>query len=309
MNHHIYFIIGPTASGKSDIALYIAGKINNTKIVSADSMQVYRKMNVGTAKVSKSVRSEIQHYLIDIVDPWEPYSLGKYVNDANYVISGLKNKDNLLLIVGGTGLYIRGLLHGVFEGPEADWDLRYRLASEAEENGPDYLINILKTIDPVSALKLHKEDHKRIIRAIEVYEKTGIAISTLQKKYYRPEPDFNYSIFVINRSKEDLHCRIDHRVESMFDNGLVEEVFSLQKDPKGVSKQAIQALGYKETLQYLNNEIDLPQTIELIKRNTKKFIKRQMTWFRSFHNTIQIDVDPEDSIDTAGQKVLQFIKK
>ena len=207
------------------------------------------------------------------------------------------------------GFILGGLLHGVFEGPEADWDLRHRLASAAGENGPDYLINILQTIDPVSASNLHKEDHKRIIRAIEVYEKTGIAISTLQKKYYRAEPDFEYSIFVINRSREDLHCRIEHRVETMFDHGLVEEVISLQKDPKGMSKQAIQALGYKETLQYLNNEINLPQTIELIKRNTKKFVKRQMTWFRSFSNTIQIDVDPNDSVDMVGRKVWQFIKQ
>ncbi len=308
MNNHIYFIVGPTACGKSDVALYIARTINNTKIISADSMQVYRGMDIGTAKVPKSVRSKIPHYLIDIIDPWEPYSLCKYVNEVNDIISELNNKDNLLLIVGGTGLYIRGLLHGVFDGPGADWDLRNRLTAAAREKGPDYLLSILKTIDPVSAEKLHKEDHKRIIRAIEVYEKTGIAISTLQKKYYRPKPDFTYSIFLINRSKEDLHCRIEHRIETMFDQGLVNEICSLQKDPKGMSKQAVQALGYKETLQYLNNEIDLSQAIELIKRNTKKFAKRQMTWFKSFNNTIRIDVDPNDSIDTVGSKVLQFIK-
>lgn len=309
MKQRLFIITGPTASGKSDVALYIASQIHKTEIISADSMQVYRKMDIGTAKVPAAIRNTIRHYLIDTVDPWESYNLGRYVEDARSIIAGKKDTDKLLLIVGGTGLYIRGIMQGVFAGPEADWILRDQLRSAVLENGPAYLHNLLNKIDPVSAARLHPKDHKRIIRAIEVYEKTGTTISRLQQKQYLTQkPGFICSIFVVNRTKEDLYKRIDSRIEKMFEHGLVDEVRHLKEDPNGLGKQAQQALGYKETLQYLNNETDLQHTKDLIKQNTKKFAKRQITWFKSFSNTYWINTAPDDNHETVGSIILEKIK-
>lgn len=310
VKHHIFIITGATASGKSNVALYIAQHIKNTEIISADSMQVYRKMDIGTAKVPISVRKNIHHYLIDVVDPWESYNLGKYVRDAQEIVFKNKNSEkHLKLIVGGTGLYIKGIVHGVFSGPEADWDFRNQLKLIVQKNGDNHLHYLLNQIDPVSAARLHPKDQNRIIRALEVYEKTGIAISKLQSQCLNQKPGFDYTIFVINRSKEDLHNRIEDRVEKMFELGLVDEVNSLWKASHGLSKQACQALGYKETIQYLNNEIDLCNAKILIKQNTKKFAKRQLTWFKSFSNTHWIKADTGDNCEIPGNIVLCEIEK
>ena len=307
MGKHIFIITGPTASGKSDVGLHIAYNIRGSEIISADSMQVYRNMDIGTAKVPFEIRKNIPHHLIDIVDPWESYSLGMYVRDAQSIISKIENNDKLLLVVGGTGLYIKGLTHGVFNGPEADWKFRNKFISIAQENGSEYIYNLLKKIDPDSANKLHPKDHKRIIRALEVYEKTGTPISVLQKEYLKQKPSFTYSIFVINRSKEDLYKRIDSRTEKMFEYGLIDEVKALQKNQKGFSKQAQQALGYKETLRYLNNEISFQDTKDLIKQNTKKFVKRQITWFRSLPNTSWVNALSENNTDTVEKNILKMV--
>ena len=308
MKQHLYIITGPTASGKTDVALYIARQLDNAEIISADSMQVYRKMDIGTAKVPVNIRKMIPHHLIDIVDPWESYNMGKYVKDARNIVSKM-NKDKRILIVGGTGLYIRGITKGVFKGPAADWEFRDQLQSVANEKGSAYLHNLLNKVDPVSAARLHPKDHKRVIRAIEVYEKTGTTISRLQKLYLTQEPDFEYSIFVINRPKEDLYKRIDSRIEDMFEHGLVNEVIALRENPNGLSRQAQQALGYKETLQYLDNKMDIQDTKDMIKRNTKKFAKRQMTWFRSFSNTFWINSTSEHNCETVGDEILRIIEK
>ncbi|MGR3218736.1 MAG: tRNA (adenosine(37)-N6)-dimethylallyltransferase MiaA [Candidatus Anammoxibacter sp.] len=308
MKQHLCIITGSTASGKTDVALYIARKLDNVEIISADSMQVYRKMDIGTAKVPVSIRNEIQHHLIDITDPWVPYNMGKYVRDARSIISK-RSMDKRLLIVGGTGLYIRGITKGIFNGPAADWEFRDQLQSVAHEKGSNYLHDLLNKVDPVSAARLHPKDHKRVIRAIEVYEKTGTTISKLQKLYLAQEPDFEYSIFVINRSKEDLYKRIDNRIERMFESGLVNEVTALKENPNGLCRQAQQALGYKETLQYLDNKMDIQDTKDMIKRNTKKFTKKQMTWFRSFSNTFWINLTPEHNSETVGEEILRIIEK
>ncbi|MGR3319749.1 MAG: tRNA (adenosine(37)-N6)-dimethylallyltransferase MiaA [Candidatus Anammoxibacter sp.] len=308
MKQHLCIITGPTASGKTDVALYIARQLDNAEIISADSMQVYRNMDIGTAKVPVNIRKMIPHHLIDIIDPWESYNMGKYVKDARNIISKM-NRDKSFFVVGGTGLYIRGLTKGVFKGPAADWEFRDQLQSIAHEKGSIYLHNLLNKVDPVSAARLHPKDHKRVIRAIEVYEKTGTTISKLQKLYLTQEPEFEYSIFVINRPKEDLYKRIDNRIEKMFERGLVNEVIALKENPNGLSRQAQQALGYKETLQYLDNKMDIQDTKDMIKQSTKKFAKRQMTWFRSFSNTFWINSTSEHNSKTIGDKILKIIEK
>lgn len=309
MSHKLYIITGATASAKTDVALYISSRVD-TEIISADSMQVYRGMDIGTAKVPLNIRRLIPHYLIDIIDPWESYNLGMYVKDVKAVFSSRSKKGGLLLIVGGAGLYIRGLINGVFNGPSADLEIRNRLRLIAQEKGAIYLHNLLKKIDPVAAIRLHPEDQKRVIRAFEVYEKTGISISRLQEQCTNREPGFDFSIFVINRSKDDLYKRIDRRVEKMFEQGLVDEVKALINNPRGLSKEAQQAVGYKETLRYLmDRELSLDQTKDLIKQNTRRFAKRQITWFKSFRHTNWIDVKPEDDVEIIGNKILKGIEK
>ncbi len=309
MKQKLFIITGPTGSGKTDISLRIAQKANNVEIISADSMQIYRGMDIGTAKVSEEVRRLIPHHMIDIVDPWQSYSLGKYIRDARAAVAAIESKDKQALIVGGTGLYIKSLIHGIFSGPEADWRYREELNLIALEKGPDYLHDMLAKVDPVSAARLHKNDHKRVIRALEVYEKTGAAISGLQKQFNEKEPEFEYSIFVINRPKDDLRKRIDDRVENMFKAGLVGEVMELKNNFNGLSKQARQALGYNETLQCLNNEITLDEAKENIKRNTKKFAKRQLTWFKSFDNALWISPGNDQDCEKTGDQILDEINK
>ncbi len=309
MKQHIFIITGPTASGKSGVSLYLADKVKGTEIVSVDSMQIYRGMDIGTAKVSKLNREVITHHLIDIIDPWETYNLGSYVKDANDIINERKEAGKQTIIVGGTGLYIKGLTRGVFDGPSADPELRCKLKTIIDEKGSMYLHNKLKEVDPISAERLHPEDHKRVIRAIEVYEKTGTTISILQKQFLSQKPEFDYTIFILNRNKEDLNRRIDERVENMFDSGFLEEVRELKNNPKGLSKQAGQALGYKELLKFLDNQISFIEVKDLIKQNTKRFAKKQRTWFRSFTSTVWIDYSPGDNNKTVGDKILREMEK
>lgn len=309
MGHKLYIITGATASAKTDVALYISSRID-TEIISADSMQVYRGMDIGTSKVPLNIRKVIPHYLIDILDPWESYNLGMYVKDVKAIVSTRSKKGRLLLVVGGAGLYIKGLTNGVFNGPSADPSIRNRLKIMAQEKGTVYLHNLLKKVDPVTAIRLHPDDQKRVIRAFEVYEKTGISISKLQEQWTNCEPGFDYSIFVINRSKDDLYKRIDNRVEKMFGQGLVDEVKSLMNNPRGLSKEAQQAVGYKETLRYLiDRELGLDQTKDLIKQNTRNLAKRQITWFKGLHHTNWIDVKPEDDVEIIGNKILKEIER
>lgn len=309
MKQKLIIITGPTASGKTDAALNIAKKRGSFEILSADSMQVYRNMDIGTAKVPHQVRETIPHHLIDIIDANESYSLGKYMEDARKILSKSAEDSKCILVVGGTGLYIRGLTHGIFNGPAADWEFRKQLEAVVEEKGSIYLHNKLNEVDAVSAARLHPEDHQRVIRALEVYEKSGISISELQKKYLNKESEFDYKIFIINRPKPDLHKLIEKRVDDMFEKGFIDEVVQLRDDPRGLSRQASQALGYKELLRYLNNEIDLQATKDLIKQNTRQFAKRQLTWFRSFKDSCWIDCPSDNSNEMVSRTILDEIEK
>ena len=306
---NLFIITGPTASGKSGASLYIADKIKEMEIISADSMQIYRGMDIGTAKVSSLTRESIPHHLIDIIDPWESYSLGRYVKEANVIIKKKRESGKQCIVVGGTGLYIKGLTHGIFEGPNADPELRDKLMVTMKERGSMYLFNKLKEIDPISAERLHHEDHKRVIRALEVYEKTGTTISRLQKKFLSQKDPIDYIIFIINRNKEDLCKLIDERVEDMFNSGFIEEVKALNDNIAGLSKQAEQALGYKEILNFLNNRTSLTKAKDLIKQKTKRFAKKQRTWFRSFRSTVWIDYTSNDNSKTVGEKILKEMIK
>lgn len=311
MRHPLWILTGPTASGKTETACHVARKIG-AEIISADSMQVYLGMDIGTAKPPLSTRN-VPYHLIDILDPWESYSVGRYVLDVQRVVKDVEARGKRHFIVGGTGLYIKALREGLFKGPDADWALREELAAVAEEKGSPYLHGVLSGIDPKSAQRIHQTDLRRIIRALEVYQKTGRAISQLQQEWGKVCEES--VLIVLARSREDLHQRIEARVDSMFKQGLVGEVQGLINHPLGLSKQARAALGYKEVIGYLEgkpvvseaNLMGLDETRDLIKKNTRRFAKRQMTWFRSFSGARWLEVKQGESPEETAEKVLEIL--
>lgn len=299
----IWILTGPTASGKTDIALKIAESID-AEIVSADSMLVYRGMDIGTEKPSRTVRNIIPHHLIDIVEPWEEYSVGQYVKDFEEVVHKLYQQSKPCIVVGGTALYLKAIVEGLFEGPPADWEYRNYLRSIAEEKGSDYLHKILTEVDPEIANKLHSHDQKRVIRALEVYNTTGQRISSFQTQFGHKNPKYDCRIVVLEHDRDILYKRIEARVDRMLLHGLIDEVRTLLHNPLGLSKQASQALGYKEIIDYLSEKYTLYEVTEVMKKRTRWFAKRQMTWFRSFSDVYWIHASPDNDIVHLSERVL-----
>jgi tRNA dimethylallyltransferase len=264
-------------------------------------------MDIGTAKPSLDMRELVPHHFIDIVDPWESYSVGKYVDDVESLIGGADSKDRKFLIVGGSPLYIKGLVDGIFNGPEADWDIRRELEELAEEKGNQHVHDILQKIDPVKAAELHPNNLRRIIRAIEVYRITGKPVSELQEEYKLARKSYQFKIMCIAREREDIYRRINERVETMFDKGLVDEVQSLSDNPRGLSKQAKQALGYKEVIQYLDGGLTLDDAKEMVKQSTRRFAKRQMTWFRSFPDVQWLETEEHEGPGSISEEIITLL--
>ena len=281
-----WFLTGPTAVGKTAVGLALAEKID-AEIISMDSMAIYQGMDIGTAKPTPQERMRVRHHQIDRVAPNMDFSLAQYLDTAQAVAEEIRSRGRQALFVGGTPLYLKGLLRGIFEGPPADWQFRRRLLGESESNEPGWLHGQLKAVDPTTAARLHANDVRRIIRALEVFEKTGRPISQLQQQF-EPTPSTGCPlsaevcrVFVIDRPKAELQGRIDRRVEAMFAAGLVDEVRRLLADPRGLSKTARQAVGYAEVIDYCEAKQDLAATVELVKTHTRQLAKRQATWFRS----------------------------
>jgi tRNA dimethylallyltransferase len=273
-------IVGPTASGKSQVATEIASTIN-AEIISADSMQIYKYMDIGTNKPSPEDRGHIPHHLIDIVFPDEIFSAARFKERARTVIDGLGKVGRNVLIVGGTGLYIKALLQGLFPSPAADESLRRDLRERANRLGERALWRELNDVDPSSASRLHPNDTLRIVRALEVFRQTGIPLSDWRRKH--AFGDRPYEVFKIGlmREREDLYRRIENRVDDMVRRGFVEEVRSLLRMGYGRNLKSMQGLGYKRMVEFLCGERDLEETVFLIKRETKAYAKRQLTWFRN----------------------------
>lgn len=275
-----WFLTGPTASGKSAVGVELARRLG-AEIVSLDSIALYRGMDIGTAKPTLEERSLVPHHLIDLVDPWEEFSLAQYVEAAGRVAREIAARGRQVLFVGGTPLYLKGLLRGIFQGPPADWPLRRRLADEAKGNAADWLHGRLAAIDPVAASRLHPNDTRRLIRAIEVFEKAGRPISELQRQFEIGRAAADCRVFVLDWPRDALCERIDRRVEQMFAAGLVEEVRRLLADPRRLSRTARQAVGYREVIDHLEGRQGLAETIALVQQHTRQLAKRQSTWFRS----------------------------
>jgi tRNA dimethylallyltransferase len=274
-----WYLTGPTASGKSKLAVKLAERLN-AEIISLDSMAVYRDMDIGTSKIWLDERRGIPHHLIDIVDPSEEYSLARYVNDACDKIAEIQLKDKEVLFVGGTPLYLKAMLRGIFEGPAADKEIRLNLQKKAEGKEPEYLHSLLKKVDDVSAKRLHPNDIRRIVRALEVYELTGKPISSFQKQFDKGTLAEKCKVYVLQMPREELYNRIEKRVDRMIYDGFLDEVRSLTERKLKISHTARQALGYKELFDYLDGKFKYYDAVSLIKQNTRNFAKRQETWFR-----------------------------
>lgn len=297
-NH--WFLTGPTASGKTAVGIELARTLN-AEIVSLDSMALYRGMDIGTAKPSAAERAEIPHHLIDVVDPTDEYSLADYLEASRQTCDAITERGRQVLFVGGTPLYLKALLRGVFSGPPADWELRNRYQAIATEKGIERLHAMLTEVDPQSAARLHPQDTRRIIRALEVFEKTGESITQLQQQFQNAPAAEDCRVFVLDWPREKLVERIDRRVDAMFAEGWVEEVQRLNANGKPLSRTALQAVGYREIMEYLRGERSLAETIEIVRIRTRQFSKRQMTWFRSLSECRFISMsEPFDAVRIAS---------
>jgi len=299
----VLVLTGATASGKGRVGCIVAENIG-AEIVSVDSMKIYRRMDIGTAKPSQEVRQRVRHHLIDVCEPWESFSLKQYVDGAEAAISDIIGRGKLPLLVGGTPLYLKGLTAGVFAGPPADLELREELKQIAEEKGRTYLHDELRKVDSVSAERLHPNDLRRIVRALEVHRKTGQPISQLQTQFDSPAPKYSYALACLVRDRTDAYQRIELRTQRMFETGLAAEVEALVSDSRGLSREAAQAVGYKEVIAYLEGESSLADAQEAVVRNTKRLARKQATWFRSFADLRWVDTGADDSAEALAGRVL-----
>jgi len=272
-------VLGPTASGKSRLAMELAGRLG-AEIVSADSLQLYRHLDIGTAKPSPEERSAIPHHLIDIADPGEEFNAGRFRALARDVIRELHSRGKKVILVGGTYLYIKVLLSGLIEDIPADTTIRSGIKKLRASHGTGYVYEMLRSIDSAAAERIHPNDYVRAERALEVFYLTGEKMSHLQSLHEFGEREFNYLKIGISVEREDLRGRIDLRVGRMMEEGLVDEVGKLRDMGYGPELKPMQSIGYKEINRYIDGEITLEKAVELIKRDTKRFAKRQMTWLR-----------------------------
>ncbi len=278
-NNKILCIVGPTGSGKTYLSQLIAEKIS-VEILSADSRQIYKYLDIGTAKPSTHFLKNIQHYFINELEPTESFNAGDFAIHSKKRIEEIFLRNKTPLIVGGTGLYIRSLLDGIFNGPPADNELRNELLKKYSEDGGESLLKELNEVDSDSAKKMLPSNKLRIIRALEVFKITGKPISQLQKEQTKPiEYEVQQVALLWDRKK--LYSNINERTDEMFSNGFIEEVISLKNKGFNAILQSLQTVGYKEIFAYLREEITLKRAVELTKQNSRRFAKRQMTWFRA----------------------------
>ncbi len=276
----LFALVGPTASGKGEIARRIAPRMG-AEIISVDSMKIFRGMDTCTAKPPRAAREEIPHHLIDIVDPWESFSVADWIPLCEKAIRSILERGRLPLLVVGTPLYLRSLMAGIFDGPSARWDLRDKWKEEARKEGPEVLHRRLEEIDPVTARRTHPNDLRRVIRALEVHAETGQPLSRLQEMGKQDSP-YDIRMAGILWEREALHDRIERRVLSMFERGLVEEVTRLRQSKVPMARPARQAVGIKEVGRQLDGESTQAEAIVQMQQQTRKLARHQMTWFRKF---------------------------
>ncbi len=313
MKEKIIIISGPTGIGKSKVAVELAKKLGNAEIISSDSMQIYKEMSIGTAKVTNEEMSGIKHHMIDEVNIHDNFSVYDYQKKAKKLISDMNERGTIPIIIGGTGLYINSLLYKLdFSSEAEDKELRKKLNKEAELYGKEYLYNKLKELDPEYAEKLSVNDTFRIIRALEVIYKSGNKYSEENKNFREYNDEYDKLIYILQTDRELLYDRINKRVDKMFAAGLLDEVKDIIKDMSSeeiASNRALLAIGYKELISYLQGEITYERAIELIKQKSRNYAKRQLTWFRRESEANYIDVNFKDIEQTVNTIYNDIIKR
>ncbi|MCG2711598.1 MAG: tRNA (adenosine(37)-N6)-dimethylallyltransferase MiaA [Candidatus Omnitrophica bacterium] len=300
----VLFLVGPTASGKSSVAEELARQIG-AEIISADSMQVYRGMDILSAKPTLCQRKAVPHYLVDILDPTEQYSAAVFREKALKALEEITGRGKIPLVVGGTGLYIKSLTRGLFIDKGKDEQLRKALEKEAKHRGIEHLYERLKEVDPEAAGKIHPNDLRRVVRALEAYEVNSMTITELKGNMEGLDEKYDFKIFAIDRVRGELYERIELRVDKMFEAGLLEEIKNLLKVP--LSHTAKQAIGINQISAYLNKECSQDEAKELIKRDTRRFAKRQLTWFRAEKDIIWIKAESIDTDEAIASKILSLL--
>ncbi len=307
MKKRLLIIVGPTAVGKTDTSIILAKELNG-EIISADSMQIYRYMDIGTAKPNEEEKKGIPHHLIDIVNPDEEFSVAEFQKTAKNHINRLIEDEKLPIVAGGTGLYINSLIYDMdFTQSISNWELRGALEAEAREKGNEYVYNKLKQIDPHAAARIHPNNLKKVIRAIEVYEETGEKIGD-----FSTDLNINqeYDVFFVGltRDREELYDRINMRVDAMIEQGLIEEVKNLLSLGYDKNLIAFKGLGYKEIIGYLEGAYSLEEAMDILKRDTRRYAKRQLTWFRRYENIHWYNLSNYDSCENLAECILKDFK-
>jgi tRNA dimethylallyltransferase len=287
-------ILGVTASGKGRLAFDLAEHLG-AEIISIDSMKVYRRMDIGTAKPPKDARERIKYHLIDVVDPSDSFSVGAFLDAASDAMEQIKSHHKKIVAVGGTALYIKSLLYGLFDGAGTDENIRTELRARAEAEGLAELHRELTKIDPEAAERINPNDARRIVRALEVYQLSGKPISNFQKQWEQRQMKHDWTIIGLRREKADASSRINRRVKKMIEAGLVDEVKSLLDEEKSLGKQARCAIGYAEIIEHLSGQTSLEDAIESIKINSRRLAKSQRTWFKTFQNVHWLDIAEDET--------------
>ncbi|MFO7900967.1 MAG: tRNA (adenosine(37)-N6)-dimethylallyltransferase MiaA [Planctomycetota bacterium] len=300
------FLVGQTASGKSAVGFRLAREIG-AEIISLDSMKVYRGMDIGTAKPTPDRRRAVPHHLLDVVDPHEHFSTARYVEKAEAAAEAIAARGNVPLFVGGTALYLKALVEGLFEGPPADPAFRAGVRRQAAERGNEFVHRRLAEVDPEAARRIHPNDIRRIERALEVYEQTGRPISDLQEQFGTPREELDATVLGLRRERADLLRRIDRRVDRMMAGGLLDEVRRLVSRPEPPGREARQALGYAELMQHLAGELSLDEAVELIKVHTRQFARAQMTWFKRMEWIHWFEVGPDEPAGETAGRLRRFL--
>jgi tRNA dimethylallyltransferase len=303
--HRAIYLTGPTAVGKTAVGVSLAQRLD-AEIIALDSMTLYRGMDIGTAKPTLSERGGVPHHLIDQLDPWEAASVADYRNWAIEVVTELEVRGRRALFVGGTALYLKALLRGLFQGPGADPELRKSLEEEADRLGDPAMHNRLASLDPATANRLHPNDRRRVVRALEVIEMTGRPLSELQVEHDQPAPG-SVQVYALERPRAELFERIDRRVELMFDEGLIEEVRGLQANPRPLGPVAAQGVGYSEVIEMLAGRIDRAETLTRTQARTRQFAKRQGTWFRGLVEVQAWPVASDESPESIADRLFERI--
>jgi tRNA dimethylallyltransferase len=281
-------ICGPTGIGKTSFAIQLAKSFQG-EIIGADSMQIYRHMDIGTAKPTPAERTMVPHYMVDIVDPDEPFDAETYATLSLSIVKALQARQVLPFVVGGTGLYIKSLVYGLFDARPRDEGIRMGLKQRVEKEGAEALFERLKQVDPVTARRLHVNDVYRIIRALEVYEAAGVPISDYQQRHRFQESRLTTLKFGLHMERDRLYERIDHRVDMMIQAGLLDEVRRLREEGYSGALKSMQSIGYRHMGYFLDGHLDWPETIRTLKRDSRRYAKRQITWFKADRELVWVD--------------------